>query len=235
LIKNGRFTLGTSLSLTASDGFRLGAYRADPSGAPQGSVVVVQEIFGVNHHIRAVCDRLAGAGYAAIAPALFDRQQRDFQSGYSADEVAAARKFVAAPDLSAFLRDTEAAIGAVKATGPVSVIGFCLGGSIAFLSATRLEGVTSAVCFYGGMIAKFADEKPKCPTQMHFGEKDEHIPMTDVEAIRTKRPDCDVHVYPAGHGFYCDERGSYHQPSAALAWDRTLAWLRRAREQAGKK
>jgi carboxymethylenebutenolidase len=227
--------LGTSLSLTASDGFRLGAYRADPSGAPQGGVVVVQEIFGVNHHIRAVCDRLAAAGYAAVAPALFDRQGRDFQSGYTPDEVAAARKFVANPDLAAFLRDTQAAVDVLKATGPVSVIGFCLGGSIAFLSATRFEGVNSAVCFYGGMIAKFAEEKPKCPTQMHFGEKDEHIPMTDVAAIRAKRPDCDIHVYPAGHGFYCDERGSYHQPSAALAWDRTLAWLRRGREQGGKK
>ena len=233
--------MGTSLSLTASDGFRLGAYRADPSGAPQGGVVVVQEIFGVNHHIRAVCDRLAAVGYAAhsfkgsSAPALFDRQQRDFQSGYTPDEVAAARKFVASPDVAAFLRDTQPAIDVLKATGPVSVIGFCLGGSIAFLSATRFEGVSSAVCFYGGMIAKFADEKPKCPTQMHFGEKDEHIPMTDVAAIRAKRSDCDILVYPAGHGFYCDERASYHQPSAALAWDRTLAWLRRGRDPAAKK
>lgn len=227
--------MGSSLSLTASDGYRLGAYRADPSGTPEGGVVVVQEIFGVNHHIRAVCDRLAAAGYAAVAPALFDRQVRDFQSGYSPDEVAAARKFIANPDLAAFLRDTEAAVQALKSAGPVSVIGFCLGGSVAFLSATRFDGVSAAVCFYGGMIAKFADEKPKCPTQMHFGEKDDHIPMTDVAAIRAKRPDCDIQVYPAGHGFYCDERASYHQPSAALAWDRTLAWLRRTREAAAKK
>jgi carboxymethylenebutenolidase len=219
--------LGTPLSLTASDGFHLGAYRADPSGASQGGVVVVQEIFGLNHHIRAVCDRLAAAGFSAVAPALFDRQQRDFQSGYTPDEVTTARKFVASPDIAAFLRDTQAAVDLLKASGPVSVIGFCLGGSVAFLSATRFEGIASAVCFYGGMIAKFADEKPKCPTQMHFGEKDEHIPMTDVAAIRAKRPECDIHVYPAGHGFYCDERPSYHQPSAALAWDRTLAWLRR--------
>jgi carboxymethylenebutenolidase len=227
--------LGTAISLTASDGHRLGAYRADPSGAPQGGVVVVQEIFGVNHHIRAVCDRLAGAGYAAIAPALFDRQVRDFQSGYSPDEIAPARKLVANPDWSAFLRDVEPAVAALKSTGPISIIGFCMGGSVAFLAATRLGGLSAAVCFYGGAIARFADEKPKCPTQMHFGEKDEHIPMTDVAAIRTKRPDCDVHVYPAGHGFYCDERGSFHQPSAALAWDRTLAWLRRTREGAAKR
>ena len=227
--------MGTSLALTASDGFRLGAYRADPAGAAQGAVVVIQEIFGVNHHIRAVCDRLAVAGYAAVAPALFDREVRDFQSGYSPDEIAAARKFVANPDWTAFLRDTGAAAASLKSAGPVAVIGFCMGGSVAFLAATRLDGLSAAVCFYGGQIARFAGEKPKCPTQMHFGEKDEHIPMSDVAMIRTKRPDCDVHVYPAGHGFYCDERGSYHQPSAALAWDRTLAWLRRAREQAVKK
>jgi carboxymethylenebutenolidase len=227
--------LGTTLSLTASDGHRLGAYRADPTGAPQGSVVVVQEIFGVNHHIRAVCDRLATAGFTAIAPAIFDRQQRDFQSGYSPDEVAAARKFVANPDFAAFLRDTEAAVNALKSAGPVAVIGFCLGGTVAYLAATRLDGLSAAVCYYGGGIVRFADEKPKCPTQMHFGEKDAHIPMSDVTTIRTKRPDCDIHVYPADHGFNCDERASYHQPSAALAWDRTLAWLRRAREQAASK
>jgi carboxymethylenebutenolidase len=221
--------------LTASDGHRLGAYRADPSGTPQGGVVVVQEIFGVNHHIRAVCDRLGAVGYAAVAPALFDRQQRDFQSGYLPDEIAAARKFVANPDFAAFLRDTEAAVDVLKPSGPVAVIGFCLGGSVTFLAATKIDGLSAAVCFYGGAIARFADDKPKCPTQMHFGEKDDHIPMTDVAAIRAKRPDCDVHVYPAGHGFYCDERASYHQPSAALAWDRTLAWLRRAREQAAGK
>ncbi len=227
--------MGTTLSLTASDGHRLGAYRADPAGASQGGVVVIQEIFGVNHHIRAVCDRLAAAGFTALAPAIFDRQQRDFQSGYSGDEVAAARKFVANPDFEAFLRDTKAAVEALKSAAPVSVIGFCLGGTVAFLASTRLEGLASAVCFYGGGIVRFADEKPKCQTQMHFGEKDAHIPMTDVTAIRTKRPDCDIHVYPADHGFNCDERASYHQPSAALAWDRTLAWLRRAREQAATK
>ena len=168
---NGRFILGTPLMLTASDGFRLGAYRADPSGAPQGGVVVVQEIFGVNHHIRAVCDRLAAAGYAAVAPALFDRQQRDFQSGYSPDEVAAARKFVANPDLAAFLRDTQAAVDALKATGPVSVIGFCLGGSVAFLSATRFEGISA------GLLLRRHDRKVR--------RREAEVP--DPDAFRRKR------------------------------------------------
>jgi carboxymethylenebutenolidase len=226
--------LGKSLSLTASDGHRLGAYRADPSGKALGGVVVIQEIFGVNHHIRAVCDRFAAAGYSAVAPALFDRFVRDFQSGYSPEEIAKARSYLANIDWDAFMRDTKAAVDEIKASGPVAISGFCMGGTVAFLGATRLDGLSAAVCFYGGQIIRFADEKPKCPTQMHFGEKDDHIPMSDVATIRSKRPECDIHVYPAGHGFYCDERASYHAESAQLAWDRTLAWIKKARDERRK-
>lgn len=215
--------MGKPLSLTAPDAHRLGAYRADPDGKPRGGVVVIQEIFGVNHHIRSVCDRLAALGYAAIAPALFDRFARDFQSGYSPDEIAQARKFLTNIDWAAFVRDTSAAVEALP--GRVAVIGFCMGGTVAFLAATQLDRLAAAVCFYGGQIAKSADQKPRCPTQMHFGAKDEHIPMSDVEAIRAKRPDCEIHVYPAGHGFYCDERASFHAESAAIAWGRTLRFL----------
>lgn len=224
--------MGQLISLTASDGHKLGAYRADPSGRPQGGVVVIQEIFGVNRHIRAVCDRLAAVGYRAVAPALFDRFVRDFQSGYSADEVAKARSYLANIDWDAFLRDTKAAIGEVRSAGPVCIVGFCMGGSVSFLSAARLDGLAAASCFYGGQIIRFVEEKPKCPTQMHFGEKDDHIPMTDVATIRSKHPECDIHVYPAGHGFYCDERGSFHEPSAKLAWNRTLEWFKRATQAA---
>ena len=221
--------MGKSLNLTASDNHRLGAYRADPAGKPVGGIVVIQEIFGVNHHIRSVCDRFAAEGYAAVAPALFDRQVKDFQSGYSPEEIEKARKFVANPDWDAMLRDTAAAIAELKGVGPVSIIGFCMGGTIAFLSACRLDGLTAAVCYYGGRIVAFADEKPRCPTQMHFGEKDQSIPLSDVETIKQKRPDCDIHVYKdAGHGFHCDERGSYHEPSSKVAWERTLAWLKQA-------
>ena len=223
--------MGKSLNLTASDGHHLGAYRADPSAAPVGGIVVIQEIFGVNHHIRNVCDRFAAEGYAAVAPALFDRQVRDFQSGYSPEEIEKARKFVANPDWDAMLRDTAAAIAELKSAGPVSIIGFCMGGTVAFLAAARLDGLTAAVGYYGGRIVAFADEKPRCPTQLHFGDKDQSIPLTDVETIKQKRPDCDIHVYKdAGHGFHCDERGSYHEPSSRVAWERTLAWLKRARE-----
>jgi carboxymethylenebutenolidase len=224
--------MGKPLSLTAKDSHRLGAYRADPEGKRRGGVVVVQEIFGVNRHIRSVCDRLAALGYAAVAPALFDRFARDFQSGYSPDEIANARKFLVDIDWAAFVRDTAAAMESLPR--PAAVMGFCMGGTVAYLAATQLDGLAAAVCFYGGQIAKSADVKPRCPTQMHFGEKDEHIPMADVAAIRAKRPDCEIHVYPAGHGFYCDERGSFHAESAAIAWGRALEFLDRAMVEAGR-
>jgi len=219
--------LGKQFTLTAADGFKLGAYRADPSSPAKGSIVVIQEIFGVNHHIRAVCDRLAGEGYAAVAPALFDRQQPNFESGYSPDEIASARKFVANPDWGAMMRDTQAAIDAAKKDGPVGIIGFCMGGTIAFLSAAKLNGLSAAIGYYGGQIAKNADEKPKVPTELHFGEKDASIPMSDVEAIKQKRGgDCEIYVYPdAGHGFHCDERGSYNEAAAKVAWRRSIAFL----------
>jgi carboxymethylenebutenolidase len=220
--------VGKDITLTASDGFKLGGYRADPAGSAKGAIVVIQEIFGVNHHIRSVCDRLAGEGYVAIAPSIFDRTQPNFQSGYSPDEVANARKFIASPDWEAMLRDTQAAIDAVKDVGPVGIVGFCLGGSIAFMAATRLSGLSAAVGYYGGAIVRFADEKPKVPTQLHFGEKDAGIPLSDVDTIKSKRPDVEVHVYPgAQHGFHCDERASYDKASADVAWPRSLAFFAR--------
>jgi carboxymethylenebutenolidase len=221
--------LGKQFTLTSTDQFQLGAYRADPSGPAKGGIVVIQEIFGVNHHIRAVCDRLAGEGYAAVAPALFDRQVKDFQSGYSPDEIAEARKFVANPDWRAMLRDVQAAIDELKPVGPVAIMGFCMGGTIAFLAACKLNGLSAAVCYYGGQIAKNADEKPKVPTLMHFGEKDASIPMSDVETVKNKRGgDSEIYVYPeAQHGFHCDERGSYHEPSAKLAWQRSMEFLKK--------
>jgi carboxymethylenebutenolidase len=173
-------TLGRLLTLTTSDQHRLGAYRADPQGKPKGGIVVAQEIFGVNSHIRNVCDRLAAAGYVAAAPALFDRFVRDFESGYSPDEVAHARGFLAKIDWGKMLLDIEAGVNEVKSAGPVGVVGFCMGGSVAFLAATRLDGLSAAVAFYGGQIVKYADEKPKCPVQMHFGEQDAGIPLSDV-------------------------------------------------------
>jgi len=219
--------LGKQISLVAADGFKLGAYRADPAGPAKGGVVVIQEIFGVNHHIRAVCDRVAAEGYAAVAPALFDRQQPNFECGYSPDEIADARKFVANPDWGAMMKDTQAAIDELKKGGPVAIIGFCLGGSVAFIAAAKLNGLSAAIGYYGGQIAKNVDQKPKVPTQLHFGEKDASIPMSDVDAIKQKRGgDCQIYVYPdAQHGFNCDERGSYNEGAAKVAWRRSIAFL----------
>lgn len=218
--------MGQNITLTAADGFKLGAHRADPNTSPKGAIVVIQEIFGVNSHIRNVCDRLANEGYVAIAPAIFDRIEPNFQSGYSPDEVAIARKFVANPDWTAMLRDTQAAVDVAKESGPVGIIGFCLGGSVAYAAATKLTDLKAAVGYYGGAIVRFADDKPTVPTQLHFGEKDNGIPLTDVEAIRGKRPDVAIFIYPgAQHGFGCDERASYDKASSDLAWQRSLAFF----------
>jgi carboxymethylenebutenolidase len=218
--------VGQDIKLTASDNFQLGGYRAEPAGAPRAAVVVIQEIFGVNHHIRAICDRFAGNGYVAIAPAIFDRIEPNFQSGYSPDEIAIARKFVANPDWTAMLRDSQAAIDAVKDVGPVGIIGFCLGGSVAYAAATKLSGLSAAIGYYGGAIVRFADDAPKVPTQLHFGEKDAGIPLSDVDTIRAKRPDVEIHIYPgAQHGFNCDERASYDPANAGIAKQRSLDFL----------
>ncbi|WP_338829808.1 dienelactone hydrolase family protein [Bradyrhizobium sp. 27S5] len=218
--------MGQDIKLKASDGFELGAYRADPAGAPTGAIVVIQEIFGVNHHIRSVCDRLAKEGYVAVAPSIFDRITPNFQSGYSADEVAEARKFVANPDFAEMLRDSQAAIDAVKPVGPVGIIGFCLGGSIAYAAATKLTGLSAAIGYYGGAVVRFADDKPSVPTQLHFGEKDAGIPLSDVETIKSKRPEVEIFIYPgAQHGFHCDERASYDKASADIAWPRSMEFF----------
>ena len=222
--------MGTKVTLTAADGFQLGAYRADPKGLPRGGVVVIQEIFGVNHHIRAVCDRLADAGFRAMAPQVFDRMAPNFESGYSEAEVGKAREFIPRLDWAKLMLDASAAVDALKKEGgPVAMIGFCMGGTIAFIAATRLGGLAASVCFYGAQIIRFADNKPRCPVQMHFGEKDASITMADVETIRQKRPECEIYTYPgASHGFFCDERASFDPNSAKIGWQRTLAFLTKA-------
>ncbi|HWM45524.1 MAG TPA: dienelactone hydrolase family protein [Xanthobacteraceae bacterium] len=219
--------MGNHITLTSSDGFKLGGYRADPEGKPKGGLVVIQEIFGVNSHIRAVCDRFAALGYASVAPALFDRYQPNFESGYSPAEIEHARGYIQKADMGKMLADTQAAIDSLQSVGKVAIVGYCLGGSIAFLAACRLSGLACAIGYYGGMIAKNADEKPKVPTMLHFGETDHSIPLSDVEIIKQKRPDVETYVYPAGHGFSCDERGSYHEPSHKQALERTLGLLKK--------
>ena len=184
--------MGKQFKLTTTDKHQLGAYRADPQGTPKGGLVVVQEIFGVNHHIRAVCDRLAALGYVAVAPAVFDRFVRDFECGYTPDEIAHARSYLGNLNWDHMMADIAAAQGDIKGVGPLGVIGFCMGGTAAFLAACRIPGLKAAVAYYGGMIGKFADEKPKCPLQMHFGEKDEGIPMSVVDEIKKKQPQAET-------------------------------------------
>jgi len=218
--------LGTNITLTASDGFKLGAYRAEPQGKAKGGIVVIQEIFGVNHHIRAVTDRFAALGYAAVAPQVFDRIQPNFECGYTPDEIAHARTFIPKIDWGKMLLDTQASIDNVKPAGKVGIVGYCMGGTVAFLSSGKLDGLSASVGYYGGQIAKNVDLKPKVPTQLHFGDQDQSIPMSDVDLIKQKRSDCDIYVYQgAGHGFSCDERGSYNEAAHKQAWDRTTAWF----------
>jgi carboxymethylenebutenolidase len=218
--------MGQDITLTSKDGFQLGAYKAEPQGKPRGAIVVIQEIFGVNHHIRSVTDRYAQLGYVAIAPALFDRGEKNFQSGYDGAAMDKARGFAGKIPLDQRLADTQAAIDAVKSAGKVAVLGYCMGGSIAFLSATRLNNVAAAVGYYGGQIAQFCSEKPKAPVMLHFGEKDQSIPLTDVEKIKAAQSGVPIFVYAgAGHGFHCDERGSFNADAAQVAACRSQEFL----------
>ena len=218
--------MGKTIELTAADGHHLAAYRADPSGPAKGGIVVIQEIFGVNPHIRAVADGYAAQGYAAIAPALFDRAQRGVELGYDEASIAEARALRGKITEEQMLADTQAAINALAGAGKRAVIGYCLGGTIAFLSATRLSGLACTVGYYGGGIAAKAAEKAKVPVMLHFGEQDHSIAMADVEKIRKAHPEFKVFVYPAGHGFNCDHRAAYHSESAKLALERTLGFLK---------
>lgn len=218
--------MGKQLSLTTTDQHKLGAYRADPVGKPKGGIVVVQEIFGVNRHIRTVCDRLAALGYVAIAPAVFDRFVRDFECGYTPDEVAHARSYIGNIHFGKMMRDLAAAQADIKDAGPFGVVGFCLGGTAAYLAACKLPGLSAAVGYYGGGVAKFIDETPACPVQLHFGSEDQGIPLSSVEDIKQRRPELEVYIYEgAAHGFNCDERASYNSGAAALAWSRMQEFL----------
>jgi len=219
--------LGTQISLAASDGFKLGAWRADPTGSPKGGLVVIQEIFGVNHHIRNVCDRFAERGYAAIAPAIFDRIAPGFECGYTPAEIEHARSFPAKLDWAALMLDVQAAVAAVADAGRVGIVGYCLGGSVAYIAGCELDSLACAIGYYGGQIAKNADRKPRVPTLLHFGDQDASIPMADVDTVKQKRPEIDVYVYHAGHGFSCDERSAYNEAAHTEALGRTLDWLGR--------
>ena len=218
--------MGQMLELIAADGFRLAAYRADPVGAPRGGLVVAQEIFGVNSHIRSVGDGFAADGYAVIAPALFDRHERGVDIGYTAADIAKGRELKALAQTDAALRDIAAARDALSATGKVAVIGYCWGGFIAWMAASRLTGFACAAPFYGGGMLDAADEQPQCPVMAHFGERDAMIPVSGVRKLAAAHPQAQVFTYDADHGFNCDHRPSYDATAAKLARERTLRFLR---------
>ncbi len=220
----GEAIQGETIELTAADGHRLGAYLARPVGAPKAGLVVVQEIFGINRHIRAVTEGFAADGYLAIAPALFDRREHGLELGYEAEDVARGRELKAATSWEEAAQDVGAAIEAAAEAGPVGVVGYCWGGSIAWLAACRLP-VAAAVGYYGGQVRELSGETPRCPVLLHFGDQDAAIPLDDVDEVRRLHPEVPIHLYPAGHGFNCDLRGSYHAESAALARERSLAFL----------
>jgi carboxymethylenebutenolidase len=209
--------MGQTVTLKAKDGHSFSAYRADPQGKARGGIVVIQEIFGVNHHIRNLVDRYAALGFAAIAPGVFDRAEKDFEAGYDQPSMERGRGARGKISDEALLMDTQAAIDAVKPAGKVGIVGYCMGGSVAFMSACRLDGLACAVGYYGGQIAKVCDEKPRVPTMLHFGDQDQSIPMSDVEKIKKAREETPIFVYHAGHGFHCDERASFNAEAAQVA------------------
>jgi carboxymethylenebutenolidase len=218
--------MGTMIELSAGDGFRLAAYRAEPEGPPRGGLVVVQEIFGVNSHIRSVCDGYAADGYRAGAPARVDRLEKGGDRGYSAPDSARGREFKAKASSDAALLDVDAARAAVAASGKVGIVGYCWGGLITWLAACRLKGFACASSYYGGGILDAAAEQPRCPVIAHFGERDHVIPVAGVRAFAQAHADVAVHIYAADHGFNCDQRGSYDPAAATLARQRTLDFLR---------
>ena len=224
----GEAVQGETIELTTAEGHRLGAYLARPAGTPRAGLVILQEIFGVNRHIRAVAEGFARDGYLALAPALFDRRDRGLELGYEAEDVARGRALKGATSWEEVAEDTAAAIEALgvalSGAGKVGVVGYCWGGSIAWLAACRLP-VAAAVGYYGGQVRELSGKTPRCPVMLHFGEQDAAIPLEDVEAVRRLHPEVPIHLYPAGHGFNCDLRGSYHAESAALARERTTAFL----------
>ena len=223
--------MGEFTTLMARDGHEFNAWLTPPTGAARGALVIAQEIFGVNHHIRKVADGFAADGYLVIAPCLFDRIRRGIELDYSEKSTQEGRGYRLQIPKEKTLLDLGASINVVKHAGRVAVVGYCWGGTLAYLAACDLP-VICAVSYYGGQIARdHLDKHPKRPVLYHFGEKDPYIPASDIEKIRAADPNGIVHIYPADHGFNCDERASYDAPSAKLARERSLSFLKAQMEK----
>ena len=216
---------GQMIRMKMSDGEEIGVYHAEPDGARKGGLVLIQEIFGVTAHIRELCDEYAADGYEVLAPALYDREHPGFEAEYTGADLE--RAIELARDLHPFeqsLNDAETCVAALKEKGPVFATGYCYGGSVAWALAARSDDLAAASCYYGSLIPTiYADRTPKCATIAHFGRYDQGIPMEGVDALIEKaHPTAQIFVYDANHGFNSDRRKDYHEPSAALARERTL-------------
>jgi len=217
----------STVTLTAADGFKSSAYVSEPSGTRKGAIVVLQEIFGVNAHIRGVADGYASAGYLAIAPSTFDRVERDIQLGYTPDDVTQGARLKAAVEAlpaPGVLQDIQAAVEYVAKAGKVGIVGYCWGGLLVWRSAEQVRGLSAAVAYYGGgmTVGSEPSRQPAVPTMAHFGDQDAHISVDSVKAFERTHPDVEVHLYAANHGFNCDQRGSYNAGAAATALERSL-------------
>jgi carboxymethylenebutenolidase len=223
--------MGKTIDIATTDGHKLTGYLAEPEGEPAGALVVIQEIFGINSHIRNVTDAFAADGYIALAPALFDRVEPGIELGYTPEDVVKGREIRAGIDHEDAVRDMAAGVAALS-DHKVGVVGYCWGGSLAWNAASQVDGVSAAVGYYGGMIPDMVDEQPRIPVMLHFGDQDQSIPMDGVNKVIAVHPDVPIHVYHAGHGFNCDQRGSYDAESARLARKRTMDFF--AKHVAGK-
>ena len=224
--------MGQTITLQAADGHRFPAYVAEPTGKPKGGIVVLQEIFGVNSHIRSVADGYAAAGYFVVAPATFHRVQAGVELGYTEADMGTGFGFKTAVDglpEPGVMADIQAAIDHAGKAGQVGIVGYCWGGLLTWRSACQLKGLSAAVPFYGGGMTAGDDagRKPQVPVLAHFGDQDHWIPLDTVDAFRTAQPDVEVHVYAANHGFNCDQRGSFNEAAARTARERTLAFFDR--------
>jgi carboxymethylenebutenolidase len=222
--------MGTSVDLKAADGLTFPAYVAQPAGRAKGAIVVIQEIFGVNSHIRSVADGYAKDGYLAVAPATFHRVKPGVELGYTPDDMGAGMALKAAVEAlpsPGVLQDIQAAIDYARQAGKVGIVGYCWGGLLTWRAACGLNGLSAAVVYYGGGVTTpdEAARVPKVPVMAHFGEKDKHIPVDSVQAFKKAHPEVEVHIYSADHGFNCDQRGSYDAAAAKQARERTLAFF----------
>ena len=222
--------MGTFIELKAADGFVFPAYVAQPAGTPKGGVVVLQEIFGVNSHIRAVADGYAAQGYLAVAPATFHRVKPGVELGYQPDDMTAGfglKTAVEALPAPGVLQDIQAAIDHAAQAGKVGIVGYCWGGLLTWRAACSLKGLSAAAPYSGGGVTTPEEvaRQPLVPVLAHFGDQDHWIPLDTVEAFKAAQPGVTVHVYQANHGFNCDQRGSYNEAAANLARERTLAFF----------